>query len=295
MTLNQLYYFRTIAKYENYHQAAEELYISQPSLSRSIAALEEEFGVKLFQKDGRGIVLTKAGNLFLEYTKRILAECEIAKEKMIALSGDGGRIDIAYVFPLASHFMPHHVRAFLDEPQNKNVTFRMVQGNTAQVIERLKEGQVDIGFGGYEDKHDDMEFFPILNQEMVIIVPKNHQLAEKDFISISALNEFPVIGYERKSFLGKYTAGLYRRMNMNPNIAYECPDENAIQAWVREGFGIAIVPKVDTIDETSVKVLRIEDASLSNCIFMIWKKDQYQLPATQRFIDYMKSVSNINN
>ena len=61
MTLNQILYFQKVARLENYHQASEELYISQPSLSRSIAALEEELGVILFEKKGRGITLTKAG------------------------------------------------------------------------------------------------------------------------------------------------------------------------------------------------------------------------------------------
>ena len=60
MTLNQLYYFQTVARYENYRKAAEDLYISQPSLSRSIAALENELGVLLFEKNGRGVHLTKS-------------------------------------------------------------------------------------------------------------------------------------------------------------------------------------------------------------------------------------------
>lgn len=63
MTLNQILYFRKVARLENYHQAAEELYISQPSLSRSMAALESELGITLFEKKGRGVVLTNAGRL----------------------------------------------------------------------------------------------------------------------------------------------------------------------------------------------------------------------------------------
>ena len=70
MTLNQILYFRKVARLENYHQAAEELYISQPSLSRSMASLESELGVALFEKKGRGVTLTKAGKLFLEQIGR---------------------------------------------------------------------------------------------------------------------------------------------------------------------------------------------------------------------------------
>ena len=72
MTLNQLIYFQTIAKYEHFRLAAAELNLSQPSLSRSIATLEEELGVILFERNGRNVTLTKSGKVFLEHVDRIL-------------------------------------------------------------------------------------------------------------------------------------------------------------------------------------------------------------------------------
>ncbi|MDD6194618.1 MAG: LysR family transcriptional regulator [Lachnospiraceae bacterium] len=292
MTLNQLYYFKTVAQYENYHQAAEQLFISQPSLSRSMASLEEELGVRLFEKSGRGIVLTKAGHLFLEYANRITEECEIAIHKMQEMGKDGGRIDIGYVFPLANTYMPHHIRCFLNEKENKNVTFGIVQGNTAQIVEKVKTGQADVGFCGFTPEEPELEFYPVLSQEIVVIVPKNHPLALQETVSIMDVVEYPMVGYERKSWFGEYTSNLYRRLEVRPNILFECPDENSIQALVREDFGVAVVAKVDTLDEDAVKILHIDDAALSNQIFMVWRKDHYQLPSTARFVEYMKKQSN---
>lgn len=288
MTLNQLYYFEAVAECENYHLAAEKLFISQPSLSRAMASLEEELGVQLFEKEGRGIVLTKAGHLFLEYVQKITTLCHIATEKMKELSVDGGRIDIAYVFPLANQYMPHKVRKFLERSENKNVTFSIFQGSTTQIMEKMRSGQVDVGFCGYEPNNDEMEYFPIANQKMIIIVPKEHPLAAYDAASVTELTRYPVIGYERKCWLGKFTADLYRRLGVEPNIVFECPDENSIQALVQENFGIAIIPRVDTLDEERVKALEIEDTTLVNRIFMVWRKGHYMLPATIRFIEYMK-------
>ena len=74
MNLNQLYYFQKVAQLQHYHQAARELNISQPSLSRSISNLEEDLGVQLFKKNGRNIELTKYGKIFLEHVNRILEE-----------------------------------------------------------------------------------------------------------------------------------------------------------------------------------------------------------------------------
>ena len=118
MTLNQILYFRKVARLENYHQAAEELYISQPSLSRSMAALESELGITLFEKKGRGVVLTNAGRLFLEHADRIAGDCDIAAGKMKELASGGGKINIGYIFPLAGHYIPHNVRTFLDQEEN---------------------------------------------------------------------------------------------------------------------------------------------------------------------------------
>lgn len=287
MTLNQLYYFQMIAKYENYRKAAEELYIAQPSLSRSIASLEKELGVSLFEKNGRGVNLTKGGKLFLEYADRIISECEIAKNKMMEMASDGGKIDIGFVFPLASHYIPHNVRDFLNKEENKNVTFNFFQNHTSAIAKKVKSGELDVGFGGYMDK-EEFEFFPILSEEIVLIAPKGHELEVKETVSIQEIENYPVIGYDRESWLGNYTNKLYQRLSFHPNIVVECPDEYSIVAMVSENFGIALVPKIEEIDESRVNIHKLDDIELVHHTFMFWMRDRYQLPAVERFIEYMK-------
>ena len=287
MTLNQIYYFQTVARYENYRKAAEELYISQPSLSRSIASLESELGVLLFEKNGRGVNLTKGGKLFLEYADRIIDECEIAKNKMKEMASDGGKIDIGYVFQLASHYIPHNVRDFLNKKENKNVTFNFFQNHTSAIAKKVRSGELDVGFGGYIDK-EEFEFFPVLSEEMVLITPKGHELESHKKVSIQELRNYPVIGYDRESWLGNYTKQLYRRLAFQPNIVVECPDEHSIVALVSEDFGVALVPAIEEINENRVNIHRFDDIELMHHTFMFWMRDRYQLPAVERFIKYMK-------
>lgn len=90
MTLNQLEYFQKVATLQHFRQAAELLKISQPSLSRSMSLLEEELGLMLFEHQGRNVVLTKSGRVFLEHVNRILEEVHIAEHKMKQLAGSGG-------------------------------------------------------------------------------------------------------------------------------------------------------------------------------------------------------------
>ena len=90
MTLNQILYFQTVARHQHFRLAAAELSISQPSLSRSIAVLEEELGIILFERKGRTVTLTKYGKLFLEHADRILDEVRLAQKHMKKLSGNAG-------------------------------------------------------------------------------------------------------------------------------------------------------------------------------------------------------------
>lgn len=293
MTLNQLSYFRVVARLENFRAAAEELYISQPSLSRSIDSLEKELGVLLFDRSGRGIVLTKSGRLFLEYVERILEECDIAVYKMKELSTSGGRIDIGYVFPLANYYIPHKVRTFLDMPGNEHITFGFTQNRTSSIISDIKKGLVDVGFCAYVDSAEDLEFVPILKQEMVIITDRDHPLTSMDKVSIRELENYPVIGYDRMSGLGGYTNRLYRNMGLKPDIVCECSDENAIQALVSEKFGIALVARVDVLNDKDISIHSVSDADLVHYVNMVWLRNHYQMPAVKKFIDFMREDSDI--
>lgn len=294
MTLNQLRYFQAVARALNFRAAAEELYISQPSLSRSIDSLEQELGVMLFERAGRGISLTGSGRLFLEYTNRILDECDIAIYKMKELSSTGGRIDIGYVFPLANYYIPHKVRSFLDMPENEHVTFGFNQNRTSSIIRDIKSGKLDVGFCAYSENEEELEFVPILKQEMVIITSNEHPLADRGDLSIKELANYPVIGYDRFSGLGGYTKRLYRNLGIKPDIVCECSDENAIQALVREQFGIALVARVDILNDKYLKIHSVSDVDLIHYVNAVWLKNHYLMPATKRFIDFMIGGSELN-
>ena len=168
MTLNQILYFQTVARHQHFRLAAAELSISQPSLSRSIAALEEELGIILFERKGRTVTLTKYGKLFLEHADRILDEVRLAQKHMKKLSGNAGHVDIGYVFPLAAHYIPHTVRRFLSTQKNKDVTFNFHQSHTGEMIHGLKNEKYDVIFGSYVEDEPDIQFVPILNSPIII-------------------------------------------------------------------------------------------------------------------------------
>lgn len=289
MTLNQILYFQTVARYQHFHQAAEKLNISQPSLSRSIATLEEELGIILFDRQGRNVKLTKYGRVFQEHADRILKEVSVAKEQMRQLSGNEGHVDIAYVFPLAAHYIPHMVRKFLRQEKNRKVTFSFHQLHTAPLIEGLKEERYDIIFSSYVENEPDIQFIPIIRQEMVVITPWGHPLAAQESVRLTQLEKYPLIGYDRTSGLGKYTNRLYESHGINPDIICESPDENAISALVEEEFGIALVADVEAIHERKIHILPVEEEKLIHTVYMAHLKHRYMIPAVKNFIQFIKN------
>lgn len=288
MTLNQLLYFQTVAKHQHFHKAAEELNISQPSLSRSIATLEEELGIMLFERQGRNVRLTKYGRIFLEHAERILKDVDMATLQMRQLTGDEGHVDIAYVFPLAGHYIPHMVRRFLSQEKNRKVTFSFHQLHTSALIEGLKNEKFDVIFGSYVENEPGIQFVPIIHQEMVIIAPEGHPLTESPLVRLQDLEDYPVIGYDRTSGLGKYTNRLYEIYGMKPNIICESPDEYAISALVEENFGVALVADVETIHERNVEIIKVKDQEMAHTVYMGYLKNHYMIPAVKNFIKFIQ-------
>lgn len=296
VNLNQLYYFRTIARLEHFRQAALELNISQPSLSNSMANLESELGLCLFDKQGRNVVLTKYGRIFLEYVEKILDELENAEKKMKQLaSSSEGHIDIAYISPLAQHYIPETVRSFLNLEQNKNVTFTFQQGFTTEMVEGLKKDKYDLIFASFAENEPDITFIPIIKQELFVIVPFEHPLAQYDGIDLIDIEPYPLVAYDKNSGLGKLTSNLLKSINLEPKIICEASDEYALSALVASGFGVSIVAEAPALKYAKVKKLRIHSPEYSRIIYLAYKKNKYFPPAVLNFISYIKEESHINN
>ena len=293
MTLNQLLYFQTVAKHQNFRLAASELNISQPSLSRSIANLEEELNILLFNRHGRSVSLTKYGDIFLQHANQILSDLRVAQEHMAKLAGSAGHIDIAYVFPLATRYIPHMVRTFLKNEKNKDVTFSFHQSHTPEMLEGIKSERYDVICSSYVENEPLIQFTPLLKQDMVVITPIGHPLSEQDEVDIEELERFPVIGYDKASGLGHFTKRTYRSYSLSPNIICESPDENAIASLVAENFGIALVADVDVLQHFPLKILRLKNVNWQHTVYLGYLKSHYQIPAVKNFITFVKKSSSL--
>lgn len=292
MNLNQLYYFKTVAKLEHYGKASEVLNISQPSLSYAISSLEDELGTYLFEKQGRNIVITKYGKVFLKYVEDSLEQLELGKKKIKQLTNAAyGQIDISFIYTLAPDFIPKTVRNFLNVNENKDITFTFSQGITSEIITGLKEEKYDVGFCSYVKDESDIEFIPIIEQELVAIVPTDHELVNRTSIDLSEIANYPIITYSRNTGLGQVTLDLFERINVNPTIVCEAEEESAIAGLVSHNFGIAIVENIPLIKQFYVKSIPISNPKYKRHIYLAYVKNKFLPPAVRKFINFFQPIS----
>lgn len=289
MNLNQLFYFTKLAEKEHYTKAAEELGISQPSLSHAISTLEKELGVRLFEKQGRNIILTKYGKIFNEYAEQSLRILDTGIKKVQSLTGQTeGVVELAYIYTLGSEFVPRLVSNFIRTNEELNVKFRFTVGNTSEVIQGLKDEKFDIGFCSMMEKEPEIEFTQVGTENLVVVVPKGHPLSEKKAVDLEEAAVYPQIFYTQNSGLRPVIDRMFERLKIRPDIAFEIEEDGSMAGLVANHFGIAVMPELPILKMFDVDVLKIRNQHEKRYVYMARKKNQYRPPMVRRFAEYVE-------
>ena len=290
MNLYHLRYFVTLAHLEHYTKAAELLAITQPSLSHAISSLEKELGVKLFEKEGRNVVLTKCGQVFLEDVQQSLNILDSSINKLQMTGSGEGQIDLAVLRTLSTQFVPGLVRDYLNEHPGQNIDFRFHNstGLTPDMIEGLKNRKYDIAFCSKMDNEPSVEFIPVAKQELVLIVPNGHPLCTREEIDLSETLDYTHIAFSRRSGLRPIIDKLFKDYKRHPHIAYEVEEDEAVAGLVASDFGIAIVPHMALLNYMPVQIIHIAHHTWKRIFYMCTLKDVYQAPAVNDFKRFVK-------
>ncbi|MBF2675010.1 LysR family transcriptional regulator [Listeria marthii] len=287
MNLHHLRYFVTLAHMEHYTKAAEKLLITQPSLSHAISSLEQELGIALFEKEGRNIGLSKAGKVFLDYVEESLDMLDTGVATTKKAANGEGQIDLAFLQTLGTSLVPKLVQEFLQTEPEKNIDFVFHTGVSIDIIQGLKEKKFDIGICSKLENERNIHFTPIAKQELVLIVPKGHPLAEKDWIDLSETVDYPHIAFSKKSGLRPIIDELFRKIGADYKIAYEIEVDQVIAGMVAQNFGIAVVPNMPILNYIDVKVLPIRSPSWERSFYLAVVKNQTLTPAAEKFKQFM--------
>lgn len=288
MNLNQLFYFWKLAQLQHFTKAAAELYISQPSLSYSIAKLEQELGTALFQKKGRNVVLTDDGKEFYTCVNESLTKlnCGIATlKKNIDISSS--KINIGTIPILSSDFIPKNMRSYLDSfPQTTFDIFTCITDK--EVISYVRDGVYDIGFCSKVETENDLIFTPILSQELVVITPKDHVLSKERTVNLSNLQEYPIITYRESTPLGIFIRNLFKEQNKIPNIVFSFDGEVTISQMVAQDFGIAVVVNTPILQNYNLSIIPLNAKSVFTNLYLAYYKNYNHSKTIKSFIHHLR-------
>jgi DNA-binding transcriptional LysR family regulator len=286
MRLNQLWVFYHVAKYGSFSQAAEALFLTQPSVSNQVKLLEDAYGLKLFERFGR-TRLTHPGEVLYSYAERIFTLAKEADGVIEELKGmKGGVIKITAGSTLGAYYLPDIIDRF--RKKHPQVEIRMAVGYTQTVVEDILAFRSDLGLIGQAVSHPNIVATPLWEEELVLIVAPDHPFAHARRIDISRLKDQPFIMSERGSGVRTITERLFQRTEVSPRIAMELGENEAVKKAVASGQGITIISATvarGELEAGTLRAVRLAGDRLIRPFYIIHHKDKYLSRLIRAFMD----------
>ncbi|MFP7494899.1 LysR family transcriptional regulator [Terribacillus saccharophilus] len=285
MEWQQLVYFKEVAEREHYLQAAKALAISQPALSRSIQKLEEQLGVQLFEKRGRGIVRSRYGDAFYTHAVRILEEMEKA-EKQIRKMKDPhyGEITLGFMRSQGLQHIPRLLKHFKEI--YPSVEFSLNQGSTEELINLLNEGKLDLCICNVDSRAEGLTWRKLWTDQLYVYVSTTHPLANEKVLALKQIEKEPFLlirpGYSARVMFEQ----IVEKYGLEPKIAFESEDMMTILGFVAAGQGIALLPSLETLHMHHVRSIPLIEPT-ERQIGVAWRENSVRSPASEHFIEQL--------
>jgi LysR family transcriptional regulator, nitrogen assimilation regulatory protein len=245
MDLKQLEYFRHVAELGSFTRAAAYLSVVQPALSRQVRQLEVELGQNLFERNGRGVVLTDAGSRLLEHTRGILTQIGRARQELEdQRNGDSGHVALGLPPSLGSSVTVPLVKAF--EKLLPNARLATVEGLSAYILEWLTIGRVDCALVYNATASATVDVQPLLDDQLFLIAPLE-KVADawpprNQSITLAQLADYPLVIPSRPHAMRMSVENALASVERKIRVAYEIECIPAVIDLVRQGHGYGVLP-----------------------------------------------------
>lgn len=289
MNLNQLYYFKELADKRQYTKAADNLYISQPTLTVSIKQLEKELNCKLFRHSGRYVTLTKYGRIFYETVVSCLNTLENGKKKIHqTIRRDQGNISIACIPTLVGTLLPVLIKEY--NRQADNAPHFIIHDNPSyQVCQGIKQDRYDIGICSYVDDFKEFTYIPFYTQEIVAIVSKDSDLAKISEITHEELRGENIITYTQDITIGQDVTNALLASASDLKITNRLHDELAIAGQVIANNLVGVVANTVYLGGFNIHKIKLDLPADTRQLYLVYDPSRNLSPEMTDFIDFIKS------
>jgi LysR family transcriptional regulator, transcription activator of glutamate synthase operon len=291
VNLEELHWFVVLAETEHVTEAAAELRVSQPTLSRALARFEREAGTPLFDRVNRRLRLNPYGQIMLEHAKRGIAEMRSATERIAALRDpDTGRVRLAFLHSLANWYVPEQLRRFRESAPA--IGFDLFQGPAHEITRRVLDGQADIAITAPRPEAAGFVWRRLYVDQLCLAVPNGHRLAGRAKVRLSAAAGEPFIALGEQAGLRQLTDQLLAADDVDPDIVFEATEIPTVEGLVAAGFGVAVVPVPRDGGPAKTIHVPLSNAGAKREVGLVWDRDRTLPPPSQRFADFLTDDAN---
>ncbi len=292
MDYDQLASFLEVAKLGSFSRAAEKIYRTQPAISAQVRLLEQECGEKLFDRSGKKVLLTPAGEILRRYAEKILdlqkealqAIAEINQTPRGKLYMGANEATCLYVLPKT---FAHFKRLY------PLVQISIYRNFSHKILQKVQEGALDLGIVTLPQTAANMEVTPLFRDEVQVVVPQGHALAGKRSVSVEELAQFPLIlpktGHTRVAI-----DRLFRSYRDRLQISMELASVETIKKFVGAGLGISLISRTYAQAEVAAGLLQLiplNGQKLYRELGLIYRRDRYLSLPAKIFIDVVRESS----
>jgi DNA-binding transcriptional LysR family regulator len=288
--LNAFLVFHEVAKFRSFSRAAEELFVSQPAVSKQIKELEQKIGMGLIRRGRGGFDLTEAGEMLFKQTHKICNHLLEIGSVLDNLKKDHhGVLKIGTTESYSKCLMPKLLSGFQTSYPSIKITLEV--GNSEEIEKSLLSYKNDLGLIGLVKASSRFESVPFLKEELFLIVSPNHPLGKRKSVSLKEIERHPFIIRAKGSTTRRILFHAFEEFDIHPSLLIEAGSSEFIKEWVSEGKGVSIIVKRLGEDEEKrgmIKVIPLQE-KLYLEVAVLYLREERANPAINAFIRYMEN------
>lgn len=272
-------------------RAASQLGLSQPSLSMQIQRLEQQLGVPLFQRHGRGVTLTVAGQALLPRARQILEELRAAEEAVRReVTGAGGVLHVGAIPTVAPYVLPGALRRFRAPYATTRVELR--EDYSAVLARLLLDGALDVVIAALPYAFDHLETEVLGSDELVVAVPASHPAARAGRITLAQLHNSPAVTLDPAHCLGEQVAGFCSSRQILPSVVCRSAQLATVLELVGADVGVSIVPAMAATRHNTphCAYVPLAEHTLQREIVAVWRRGAILSAEARAFVDAVRDT-----
>ena len=290
MELDTIRAFLAVADGSTVTETAEQVHRTQPAVSRALARLEREVGTPLFQRVGRGLVLTPAGRELAVHARETVESYERGVRSVQDITApDGGFVPVAFLHTLGTWLVPELIREF--RAKRPHVRFDLRQHGDEGLIDDLLGGAVDLAITGDRPELAQLESRRLFLEPLRLVVPPDHPLARRRTARLKDVADEQFIVLKPGFSLRTVTEDLCAQVGFAPRIGFEGEEVETLRGLVSAGLGVALLPEPRGGASPAAPSIRVRDVRASREIGLAWVRDRSLPPASAHFREHVLRTS----